>query len=225
MGYALFASRKLMLTNSINMLNLELTDIMNKRMDLTELGSAVSDGEITSADIAGCKQAGLACEYGLDMYSTKITKVGDPEYQAGLISAEKEARQNIGLSWGANIGGAAAGAAAGAAIGSVVPVIGTALGAVIGGIGGAIIGNKCSKKTQARDEYVNDYKEQYEANKKEQMARDIQEQIAKMENQLEKRQKTIETKIQAYQSDLEATEKAEANAIKNATPKYAGVQG
>ena len=95
MGYALFANRKLMLTNSINMLNLQLTDIMNKRMDLTELGSAVSDGQITAADIASCKQSGVACEYGVDMFATKITKYGDEEYYAGLATAKKEARENV----------------------------------------------------------------------------------------------------------------------------------
>jgi len=98
MGYALFANRKLMLTNSINMLNLQLTDIMNKRMDLTELGSAVSDGQITAADIASCKQSGVACEYGVDMFATKITKYGDEEYYAGLATAKKEARENVGMS-------------------------------------------------------------------------------------------------------------------------------
>lgn len=216
MGYAVFAARKIMLTNSINMLNLELTDIMNKKMDLTELGSAVSDGDISSYDIAQCQQAGLACEYGLDMAATSISKYGDAEYYVGLANAEKEARENVGLSWGANIGGAAVGAAAGAFLGPI--------GAVVGGVIGGFIGNKCSKKTQARDEYVNQYKEQYEANKQEEIARDLQEQIAKMENELDKRQKTLETKIQAYQADLESTEQAEANGIKNSTPKYAGVQ-
>lgn len=220
MGYAVFAARKIMLTNSINMLNLELTDIMNKKMDLTELGSAVSDGEISSYDIASCQQAGLACSYGLDFASTGVTKYGDEEYYMGLANAEKEARERVGLSWGANIGGAAAGAVAGAAIGSSVPVLGTIIGAVVGGF----IGNKLSNKTKARDEYVNQYKEQYEANKQEEIARDLQEQIAKMENELDKRQKTLETKIQAYQADLQSTEKAEANGIQNSTPKYAGVQ-
>ena len=163
MGYAVFAARKIMLTNSINMLNLQLTDIMNKKMDLTELGSAVSDGDISAMDIAQCQQAGLACEYGLDLFGTKFSKYGDGEYYVGLANAEKEARERVGLSWGANIGGAAAGAVAGAAIGSSVPVLGTIIGAVVGGF----IGNKLSNKTKARNEYVNQYKEQYEAKKQE----------------------------------------------------------
>ena len=220
MGYAVFAARKIMLTNSINMLNLQLTDIMNKKMDLTELGSAVSDGDISAMDIAQCQQAGLACEYGLDLFGTKFSKYGDGEYYVGLANAEKEARERVGLSWGANIGGAAAGAVAGAAIGSSVPVLGTIIGAVVGGF----IGNKLSNKTKARNEYVNQYNEEYEAQNQEEIARDLQEQIAKMENELDKRQKTLETKIQAYQADLQSTEKAEANGIQNSTPKYAGVQ-
>ena len=226
MGYAVFAARKIMLTNSINMLNLELTDIMNKKMDLTELGSAVSDGEISAFDIASCKQAGLACSYGLDFASTGITKYGDEEYHMGLMNAEKEARDRVGLSWGANIGGAAVGAAAGAGLATAAGLAAGPIGWVALGVGalGAFIGNKLSAKTKARDEYVNQYKEQYEQNKQEQIARDLQEQIAKMENELDKRQKTLETKIQAYQADLQSTEKAEANGIQNSTPKYAGVQ-
>lgn len=224
MGYAVFAARKIMLTNSINMLNLELTDIMNKKMDLTELGSAVSDGEISSYDIANCQQAGLACSYGIDFASTGITKYGDEEYYMGLANAEKEARQNYGTSTAANV---CKGAVTGGVIGGIVGLLGGPIGALAGAaIGGAVfgIGGKLFNKTKASDEYVNQYKEQYEANKQEQIARDLQEQIAKMENELDKRQKTLETKIQAYQADLQATEKAEANGIQNSTPKYAGVQ-
>lgn len=229
MGYAVFAARKIMLTNSINMLNLQLTDIMNKKMDLTELGSAVSDGDISAMDIANCQQAGLACEYGLDMFGTKFSKYGDGEYYVGLANAEKEARQNYGTSTAANVGkGAVAGGVIGAlgALAGIIsgPVGWVALGAAA--LGGAIggIGGKLFNKTQASDEYINQYKEQYEQKKQEEIARDLQEQIAKMENELDKRQKTLETKIQAYQADLQSTEKAEANGIQNSVPKYAGVQ-
>ena len=220
MGYAMFAARKIMLTDSINMTNLELTKISNQLMDLADLGAAVSDGEISAFDIAECQNAGLTCSYGWDMATSKYT---DPNYYVGLGQAEKEARQNVGGSWLANIGGAGVGAAAGAAIGSIIPGIGTAVGAVIGGIGGAILGNQCSAKTQARNQYVNQYKEQYSEKKQEEIARELQEQIAKMENELEKRQANLETKIQAYQQDLQAVEQAESKGIESATPKYAGV--
>ena len=226
MGYAVFAARKIMLTNSINMLNLQLTDIMNKKMDLTELGSAVSDGDISAMDIAQCQQAGLACEYGLDLFGTKFSKYGDGEYYVGLANAEKEARQNFGTSTAANVG---KGAVAGGVIGALAGIISGPIGwAALAGaaIGGAVfgIGGKLFNKTQASDEYIKEYKEQYEAKKQEEIARDLQEQIAKMENELDKRQKTLETKIQAYQADLQSTEKAEANGIQNSVPKYAGVQ-
>lgn len=228
MGYAMFAARKIMLTDSINMTQLELTKISNKLMDLADLGSAVSDGDISSYDIAECQNAGLTCSYGWDMATGQYT---DWEYYTGLASAESEARQNTGLSWMANIGGAGAGAVAGgiaasalagSAVGSIVPGIGTAIGAIIGGIGGAIIGNQCSSKTQARNEYVEEYKEQYQEKKAEEIARELQEQIANMENELEKRQASLETKLQAYQSELEGVEQAETKGIQNATPKYAG---
>ncbi|MBQ8887081.1 MAG: hypothetical protein IJY61_05200 [Candidatus Gastranaerophilales bacterium] len=213
MGYAMFAARKIMLTDSINMTNLELTKISNQLMDLADLGAAVSDGEISAFDIAECQNAGLTCSYGWDMATSKYT---DPNYYIGLAGAEKEARENVGGSWLANIGGAGAGALAGFAIGGPV-------GAIIGGIGGAIVGNQCSAKTQARNQYVNQYKEEYSEKKQEEIARELQEQIAKMENELEKRQANLETKIQAYQQDLQAVEQAESNGIQQATPKYAGV--
>lgn len=214
MGYAMFAARKIMLTDSINMANLELTKISNKLMDLADLGAAVSDGDISAFDIAECQNAGLTCSYGWDMATGQYK---DWEYYTGLAKAESEARQTTGLSWMANIGGAGAGAVAGGIVAGPV-------GAVIGGIAGAIIGNKCSSKTQARDEYVDEYKEQYQEKIAEEIAQELQEQIAKMENELEKRQANLETKIQAYQSELESVESAESNGIKNATPKYAGVQ-
>ena len=48
-------------------------------------------------------------------------------------------------------------------------------------------------------------------------------QIAAQENELELRQKRIETKITAYQQDLQSVIQAEAQGIQNATPKYAGL--
>ena len=218
MGYAMFASRKLMLTNTINMLNLQLTQITNKKSDLTELSVAISDGHVSGSDLASCQDTGLAFSWGAELETAGLGKYNDVEYGAGWLEAEKAARKQTGLSWGANLGGAASGAAAGFAIGNIP-------GAIIGAIAGGIIGNQCSAKTQARNDYMDSYKEGYSGVLTKEKQRELEKRIALMEAELDKKQKSLETKIQAYQRDLESTEKAEAEGIKNSTPKYAGVQG
>ena len=216
MGYAVFASRKLMLTNSINMLQLQLNQLMDKQSDLTELAAAVGDGEITGMDIANCQKYGIAAEYGLDLATTKYTKYGDEAYHAGLADVEAKSRSGSKKSWIGNILGAGGGAIAGAVIGGVP-------GAIIGGVLGGILGNKASKKTQERDQQVEEYKKQYEEQKRKEMVRKIQEDIAAMENELQKRKATLETKISAYQADLQSTQQAEAQGIQQSAPKYAGL--
>lgn len=213
MGYAMFAARKIMLTDQINMTQLDLTKISNQLMDLADLGAAVSDGDISAFDIAECQQAGVTVSAGWDMATGKYK---DGEYYLGLLGAEVEARQMVGGSWMAN----ASGAAIGAAIGSLIPipVVGTVAGAILGGI----IGNQCSAKTQQRNKYMKQYKKEYAEKKQEEIARELQEKIAKMENELEKRKNSLETKLQAYNADLEQVKQGEQQGIKNATPNYAG---
>ena len=188
MGYAMFAARKIMLTDSINTTQLELTNITNQLMDLADLGGAVSDGEISAFDIAECQNAGLTCSYGWDMAMTNVSKYGDLEYYMGLIDAKKTAREQIGISR-----------------------IGILLGRIFG-----------TEKAKAYDEYINEYKEQYESTQKDKIARELQKQIAKMENELEKRKNNLDTKLQAYNAELESVKQAESQGIKNATPNYAG---
>ncbi|MBQ8887082.1 MAG: hypothetical protein IJY61_05205 [Candidatus Gastranaerophilales bacterium] len=216
MGYAMFAARKIMLTDSINMTNLELTKISNQLMDLADLGAAVSDGEISAFDIAEAQNAGLTCSYGWDLATANLNGKGAVTWAV----AEKEALENIGASWGANIGGAAAGAGIAALLMGSNPV-GWVI-ALAAGVGG-FIGNKLSGKTKAREQYVQERMNASKEADQEKIARELQEQIAKMENELEKRQATLETKIQAYQQDLQAVEQAESKGIESATPKYAGV--
>lgn len=215
MGYAMFAARKIMLTDSINMTNLELTKISNQLMDLADLGAAVSDGEISAFDIAECQQAGLTCSYGWDMATANLSGKGAVTWGV----AEKEALENIGASWGANIGGAALGAGLAALLMSNPAGWAIALAAGVGGF----IGNKLSGKTAAREQYVKERTSASKEAEQEKIARELQEQIAKMENELEKRQARLETKIQVYQQDLQAVEQAESKGIESATPKYAGV--
>ncbi len=47
--------------------------------------------------------------------------------------------------------------------------------------------------------------------------------IAAQENEIEMRQKRIETKLTAYKQELQSVEQAEPQAIQNATPKFAGL--
>ena len=160
-------------------------------MDLTELGSAISDGDISGADLAMCQQSGIAFETGLDLFTTKFSKLNDVEYHTGYVDVSKQARKDLDISQ-----------------------IGLMFGTIFR-----------TEKAKAYEKIMKEYKENYEDNLKEEKIRDMQEQIALIEARLDQRQKTLETKIQAYTKDLESTEKAEAKGIENSTPKYAGVQG
>ena len=65
--------------------------------------------------------------------------------------------------------------------------------------------------------------QQYQQGLAQQYAKNISQQIDKMDNQLEMQQKRIETKLTAAQKQLEAVEQAEAQAIDRATPHYSGL--
>ena len=223
MGYAMFAARKIMLTDSINTTQLELTNITNQLMDLADLGAAVSDGEISAFDIAECQNAGLTCSYGWDLATANVNGKGAVTWGV----AEKEALENIGPSWLANIGGAAVGAGIGALASSAAVTAGIASGPVgwlILGAGaiGAVIGNQLSAKTQARKQYVKERTQASQEEQQEKIARDLQQKIARMENELEKRKNNLDTKLQAYNAELESVKQGESQGIKNATPNYAG---
>ena len=218
MGYAMFAARKVMLTNQINMLGLEQLQISNERMKLTRAATAVADGEISSDDYASLQGFGLTAALGIE--GAKASKITDPNYLAGLWTAEKEARNKTGLSWMANIGGAAAGVGIAALIAS--GPIGWGAGLLAAGLG-AIVGNQLSAKTQERNKMVKEYKEKYEDQKLQDLnVEEIQAKIAEMENMLDMRQQKLDTELQAYNNELEQVKNAEKQGIKNATPNYAG---
>ena len=156
MGYAMFAARKIMLTNSIFNINQQLMDIQQKRDDLFDAEAALSDNKIDSTDIAACRRAGIAISYGMTLAANQAGFSASPEYQIGRAAAEKEAYEKFGASWGANIGGAVAGAGIGAGIGVAAGLASGPIGWLALGVAalGAYIGNKCSAKTKARKEYV-----------------------------------------------------------------------
>ena len=223
MGYAMFAARKVMLTNQINMLGLEQLQISNERMKLTKAATAVADGEISSDDYASLQGFGLST--ALDLKGQKMSKATDPNYHAGWWTAEKEAREKTGLSWMANIGGAAAGAGLGAWAATAAGLAGGPVGWIALGIGalGAIIGNQCSAKTQERNKMVKEYNDSYDDQKLLNLnVEQIQAKIAEMENLLDMRQQKLDTELQVYNSELEQVKNAEKQGIKNATPNYSG---
>lgn len=229
MGYALFASRKIMLTDRVNNLQLELTKISDKRNKLLQLSSAVSDGEVSAYDLAQCQDFGLAMSYKIGMDGQLALSKTSPKYQYGRLLAEKEAHDKFGGSkilnaicgggTGAAAGGLIGSIIAGSAVGSSIPVIGTIAGAVLGGI----IAHKSSAKNKAKKEEIKEYQEAYNEAQIANMVADIQEEISKMDNKLDKKEATLETRLTAAQAELEATEQAEAKGIQNATPKYAGL--
>lgn len=71
------------------------------------------------------------------------------------------------------------------------------------------------QQIQAQQYYYNALAEQY--------AKNIENQLSNMDNELELRQKNIETQISIVQSQYQAAEQAEASGIGNAAPKFGGV--
>ncbi len=53
MGYALFANRKLVLTNTVNMLQMQLDQIMMQRNNLTQVSANICDGYLTAEEMVG----------------------------------------------------------------------------------------------------------------------------------------------------------------------------
>ena len=218
MGYAMFAARKVMLTNQINVLGLQQIEITNERMKLTRAATAVADNKVSADDYASLQGLGLST--ALDLEASRTSKYTDPNYYAGLMTAEKEARQKHGMSWLANIGGAAAGVGVAALLAS--GPIGWGVGLLSAGVG-AIIGNQLSAKTKERNKDVQDYKDNYDNHNMQDMNVEvIQKKIAEMEAILDSRQQKLDTELQAYNNELEQVKNAEKQGIKNATPNYSG---
>ncbi len=52
MGYALFANRKLVLTNTVNMLQMQLDSIMMQKNSLLQFSANIADGALTAEELA-----------------------------------------------------------------------------------------------------------------------------------------------------------------------------
>ena len=215
MGYALFAMRKILLTDRVNNYNLDLMELSNKKNKLQQLSTAVADGEVSAFDLAQCQEVGLAMSYKMGIDGKLTLAKFSKENQAGSLMAKAEAGKQFGGSWLANLGGAAAGAAIGS--------FGGPVGAIIGGVIGGFVGNKLSNKTKAREEYEDNYKQEFTDAQLANIVEDLARDIAQMENMIDKKQANVETKLSATQQELQKVQEAEGKAIENSTPKYGGV--
>lgn len=228
MGYALFAQRKILLTDRVNNLNLKLVELSNKKTKLEQLGSAVADGHISAIDLAQCQEVGLAMAYKIDMNGQLMLSKTSPIYQTGKLMAEKEAHDEHGGSKLLNtICGGGAGAATGAAIGTAIGGwafgAGTVIGAIAGGLIGGFVSNKASAKTQAKNEKVDEYQQQYNEAQLQNIVEDITRDIAQMENKIDKQQANTETRLTAAQTELDKVKEQEGKAIESSTPQYGGL--
>ena len=217
MGYALFAQRKILLTDRVNNLNLKLVELSNKKTKLEQLGSAVADGHISAMDLAQCQEVGLAMAYKMDMNGQLMLSKTSPIYQTGKLMAEKEAHDERG---GSKLLNTVCGGGLGAAIGGLVlgPV-----GAIAGGLLGGFISNKASAKTQAKNEKVDEYEQQYNEAQMQNIIEDITRDIAQMENKIDKQQANTETRLTAAQTELDKVKEQEGRAIESSTPQYGGL--
>ena len=215
MGYALFAMRKILLTDRVNNYNLDLMELSNKKNKLQQLSTAVADGEVSAFDLAQCQEVGLAMSYKMGIDGKLALSKFSKENVAGTLMAKGESYKQFGGSWLANLGGAAAGAAIGS--------FGGPVGAIIGGVIGGFVGNKLSNKTKAREEYEDNYKQEFTDAQLANIVEDLARDIAQMENMIDKKQANVETKLSATQQELQKVQEAEGKAIENSTPKYGGV--
>lgn len=222
MGYALFAARKIMLTDRINNYQMKLTQVMDQMNAYSDIALAVGDGDVSSADLAMCQSLGMGLAYRSELNTGVALSHLTPEYVATRAIAEGDADRALG---GSRIGNIACGAGVGVAAGAGVGfAIGNIPGAIIGGILGAITGgvaaHQASPRSQAKQEQINQTIENMDEEQRKQMASDLAREIAQIENQLEKHKQQLETKLQRAESELQSVQQGEENGIKNATPKY-----
>ena len=217
MGYALFAQRKILLTDRVNNLQLDLVQVSNKMSKLEQLGTAVADGHINAMELAQCQEAGLALSYEIGKDGKLALAKTSPEYLAGRAMLESENDKQYG---GSKIGNGVCGAGLGAVIGGVVA---GPIGAIAGGLLGGFVADKASAKSQAKNEQIKEYNNAFDETQIANIIEDITEDIAKMQNKLDKEKATLETRLTAAQSELESVKQQEGQAIQNSTPQYGGV--
>ena len=224
MGYALFAARKIMLTDRVNDYQMKLTQVMDQMNAYSDIALAVGDGDVSSADLAMCQSLGMGLAYRSELNTGVALSHLTPEYVATRAIAEGDADRALGGSRVGNIAcGGATGGLAGAAIGffaSGCNPIGAIVGGVLGAITGGTAAHAASPRSQAKQEQINQTIENMDEEQRKQMASDLAREIAQIENQLEKHKQQLETKLQRAESELESVKQGEEKGIQNATPKY-----
>ena len=91
MGYAIFTTRKLSLVDRIFRMQSEILNITNEKNELLDLSSAISDGEVSSTDIAACSEAGILVSYEKQINQEVANSHISEEYQTGKDKAKSEA--------------------------------------------------------------------------------------------------------------------------------------
>ena len=176
MGYALFASRKIMLTNQINSLQLELDQIMNQKQNLLNFSANISDGSVSFDDVIddfGNYNEYVTYQNNFDQYYETIRDVSNETFAKARESWQQ---QNQGYT------------------------------------DEELAAYELQVQERILSAAGQDYYKNIESKR-----------IEAIENELEMKQKKIETKLTAAKNDLQSVEQAEGQAIQNATPKYNGV--
>lgn len=217
MGYVLFASRKIMLTNQINTYQLELDQIMNEKIRLMNFSAGVADGDASLDDVINdfsnvfnydtfntgrnayiSKLQGTitsASATALDNfdaqntdYNTYITAKLPSNYSSMTPEDQAKKLEELRLEWQTENAASYTN----------------------------YVKQRLAYKQSIDDSVLNSLGQEYYQNVE-------SKKIAARENELDVKQKRLETKISALQADLQACEQAEAKGIQNATPKYAGL--
>ena len=216
MGYAIFANRKIMLTNELNSLQVKLDQIMNEKMNLLNFSASIADGTVSDEEFYGDytnahnysvfqneRDAYVRSNNGYDNVNSMLWKykTENSDWNENVwknmpgdyYDKPAEERQRL--------------------------------------MDEAMEKWKNGENSKSYEKFVKDY-DAYQRQINNGIVGSLQKEyyqnveskrIAAMENQLEMKQKKIESQITIVQNDLQSCEQAEAKAIQNATPKYAGL--
>jgi hypothetical protein len=182
MGYAIFATRKLMLIDSISKLNLELMEVTNEIDNVFDLGTAISDGDVSAMDLANCQDSDLAASLGFELDAAGMSRYTDAEYYYGRAQAKKEAKEKYGSS---------------------------VIGNILSFIAGKPVGAKAKARKEYVDNYDEEYKNTQKEKKVqelqrkiEKMERDLEKKKARIETKLTAKQQELESVKSAEENGI-----------------------
>ena len=216
MGYAIFASRKIALINELNSLQVKLDQIMNEKMNLLNFSANIADGTVSDEEFYG--DYSNAHNYSVfqnerNEYIKKNNGYDNVnkmlwEYKVNNSDYHKHVFEEIGVDnfYAASVEDQSR-------------------------LTNDALAKWAKEDSTSYNKWVKDYDAyQQKINNgiigslsKEYYQNVETKRIAAMENELEMKQKKIESQITAVQNDLQSCEQAEAKAMQLATPKYAGL--